>query len=691
MIKGHKVRTSLRLLQSQALGVVVAIGVFLYLNMLAGCNVDNNYPNKRSEQQQKKLDAIDHALKTGDDKATPLLRKAMAEAKDSTDYYDFFLRYLRSGVDGGEQAGKQTLYRKAYHFLQSQTSSPRINGMWGYWYNIKGYNNLLYHHTPRETVSYFYMAYRHLLMSDTPRMLPDVCANLADGYLWDNDLPKAAFWYRRALVLADSLKLPTSANASLYMGLARVYQNLEDYPSAFSCFETAGRHFKDMPFNMQTSWLNNFGTYYYTTHNYTKALEKFNRMLQMLIKAGKNNSYDLYLCKLNMADVYLNMGHIRQSCKLISEVTPFFENLRDSTALYYINTIRIGQFLKQGNLSGVQRLLSNENHTPKIDFTLVNIRNRYLQQYYEQTSNYPRAYRLLKAGIAANDSLAHNKSRMRAAEIMMRYTADTLALHHSIAMQAQDTRIVRTERTLIAAIAVAFMAILVALWRTAATKRKIAESRMKITDMRLANMRSKLSPHFIFNVLNNSLTDNKMIDETKLMSIVRLIRANLSLAGRNFISLAEEMDFVQEYIRVVNGTLNGDISLHTTLPPRDVLEQRTIPSMFIQILVENAVKHGLKNKKGEKKLNITITAEQKLTRITVADNGPGFDATKQAANSTRTGLETIRSTMALINWEKRGKMSLHIHNTTNERQHTTGCEATITIALNTQPIINKTK
>ena len=62
--------------------------------------------------------------------------------------------------------------------------------------------------------------------------------------------------------------------------------------------------------------------------------------------------------------------------------------------------------------------------------------------------------------------------------------------------------------------------------------------------------------------------------------------------------------------------------------------------MFIQLLVENAIKHGLKTKEGKKLLTVDIAKDGAgYTSITVTDNGAGFDITRMDDNSTGTGAQ----------------------------------------------------
>ena len=96
--------------------------------------------------------------------------------------------------------------------------------------------------------------------------------------------------------------------------------------------------------------------------------------------------------------------------------------------------------------------------------------------------------------------------------------------------------------------------------------------------------------------------------------------------------------------------------------------------MFVQILVENALVHGLRGWEGSKRLQVKIERRQEgMTSISVIDNGPGFDI--RSAGRKRTGLTVLSQTIAMINERNRSKMSFFIHNLHDDGGKVLGCEA----------------
>ena len=252
------------------------------------------------------------------------------------------------------------------------------------------------------------------MKSDIIDFSPEIAANLADAYAMTNNLTDAAKWYRRALFLVDSLQLPENKNISLYMGLAQIYTNLEDFASAEYYYRQTDRQFDRIKLNMQLYFLNNFGNMYYYKRDYKKALEIFKRMEKHLYANKCSNMMETYLCKLNLADVYLNLNNTKEAKEYINGAETFFTKKKVLPAIHYINTIKIGAAIKEKRFSEVERILNNEKQERQImEQNLIGIRERYLVEYYKATNNYRKAYEILSRTTTASDSAMQNKMVMR--------------------------------------------------------------------------------------------------------------------------------------------------------------------------------------------------------------------------------------------------------------------------------------
>lgn len=671
--------TTKQLLKATIIACIAVVTITLLV-----CNPKHSNNDMAQNGNLRRLDDSIAALAPS---ALQAIERGMNEADDSTTYYEYMLREARYYSLTKRPERADTLIDRVTAFVMHQDDgyyaingtclSPRLNSLIAGAKACQAARYMSNHRDPRHIVSLYNDTYQLLLNSDSKHNLPKTCANMADAYLLCNDLPNAAKWYRRALFLVDSLDLPQKENITLYMGLAQIYLTLRNYNKAKLYYDQTEPHVKEMSPSMQAYYINNLGNFYYFQGDYKHALLTFLRMKKMLEQHGMVRTFDMYLCKINLADVYLNLGKLNDATAMLDDVEPYFRAQGDNTSIYYCNTIRFGIAVRAGRMQEAGRLMADKTDESLIPYTLVNIRNRYKRRYYELTGNYDKAYALLNRSIAYNDSIEHNLSNMRSAEIMSRFTTDTLQLHRDLAIEHKNAEIQSIKFTSTLAISIAVTSILLLiLWYLYLRKRRF-KIQLRMMNLKLDNIRNRISPHFMFNVLNNRIIKSDVKESNELTELAQLIRANLDMSSTLGVELQKELEFVQQYIRVESYLMGDDFHFNIDIAPDVDASSVRIPSMFIQILTENAIKHALRNKEGIKLLSITVRREQHNTVIRVTDNGPGFNP---ATLRRKTGMNIISQTIAVINVRNKDKIRFAIRNIYSpDGQQTKGCEATLKV------------
>lgn len=671
--------TTKQLLKATIIACIAVVTITLLV-----CNPKHSNNDMAQNGNMRWLDDSIAALAPS---ALQAIERGMNEANDSTTYYEYVLREARyySLTERPERA--DTLIDRVTAFVMHQDDgyyaingtclSPRLNSLIAGTKACQAARDMSCHRDPRHIVSLYNDTYQLLLNSDSKHNLPKTCANMADAFLLCNDLPNAAKWYRRALFLVDSLDLPQKENITLYMGLAQIYLTLRNYNKAKLYYDQTEPHVKEMSPSMQAYYINNLGNFYYFQGDYKHALLTFLRMKKMLEQHGMVRTFDMYLCKINLADVFLNLGKLNDATAMLDDVEPYFRAQGDNTSIYYCNTIRFGIAVRAGRMQEAGRLMADKTDESLIPYTLVNIRNRYKRRYYELTGNYDKAYALLNKSIAYNDSIEHNLSNMRTTEIMSRFTTDTLQLHRDLAIEHKNAEIQSIKFTSTLAISIAVTSILLLiLWYLYLRKRRF-KMQLRMMNLKLDNIRNRISPHFMFNVLNNRIIKSDVKESNELTELAQLIRANLDMSSTLGVELQKELEFVQQYVRVESYLMGDNFHFNIDIAPDVDAGSVRIPSMFIQIMTENAIKHALRNKEGVKLLSITVRREQHNTVIRVTDNGPGFNP---ATLRRKTGMNIISQTIAVINVRNKDKIRFAIRNICSpDGQQTKGCEATLKV------------
>jgi hypothetical protein len=179
------------------------------------------------------------------------------------------------------------------------------------------------------------------------------------------------------------------------------------------------------------------------------------------------------------------------------------------------------------------------------------------------------------------------------------------------------------------------------------------EMENRLNALKLKTIKSQMDPHFMFNALN-SISINIMNKETDvayryLVKYSELLRQLLNRAEELSVSLEEELDFVRQYLELEQFRFRDGLRYLIDIDPAGNKET-PIPRMLIQIFVENAIKHGIRNmEEGKGKISISTRLQQDHLMILVEDNGIGRKlATRISSNNQGMGLKIIDEMITLF-------------------------------------------
>ena len=523
----------------------------------------------------------------------------------------------------------------------------------------------------------FRKAYELRMRGTRIEVVPDILMNLADANNRLGKLDIGAAWYRRALLMCDSLHIASTKKPPIYYGLAQIYVTMRDFEQCDYYYNLAGESYDSMLPYEKYIYLNNRGTSYYYREDYQTAIKYFQKVID-LVEGYADMSFELNLGRLNLGDCYLQLNKVDLAVKYINECQLFFEEMGVSTALYYIDTQKIELALLQKDFQEARRLLSESVVPPGIDPDMVHIRNKYLQQFYEETGNYKRAYHYLQRNNLLDDSIRNERVRMRTADLTLRYQQDSTLMAHRVLLQEQKNEVLVLRQTQFVVFAVAVVSILTAVFLYLYSKKKrallLARNHRTVSTLRLENIRNRLSPHFIFNMLNREMVERNVEEKQELSSLVKLMRRNLELVEQLCVTLAEELDFVKTYINLERRSLGPDFHSELKIEKDVQPEQIRIPSMMIQIPVENAVKHALREKEGERNLWVSVCRRGNGICIKITDNGGGYRPDSRN-RGTGTGMKVIMQTIQILNNKNKEAIDVSVYNVSLQSGEM-GCEVT---------------
>lgn len=597
-----------------------------------------------------------------------LLRNAMRQAQDSMSYYRLMGLYGKTFFISSDFDSILYYNRPVKEYDKRAVACPRWNDVLSDVYNIEG-NVWMQLNQPDSAVAYYEKSYAYRLKGEKGHLLSDICMNLADAHLHRGELAHTASYYRRALFICDSLHLSEHSKFPVYCGLGQTYMDLRDFDLSNHYYELAGQFFDEMTVSEKWVYLNNRGNHYYYKKDYQEALV-YMRQAAELIADYPQMVFESNLSKVNLGDLYLLTNRLDSAENNLNEGYRYFSEIKNNSAMHYIETLMIELSLKKGNIARAREMIARTASTGHVDANMLTIRNQYLQHYYEKAGDYRNAYEYLKRDYQLNDSIRSERIRTRVAELDMRYRQDTIVLRKEMQIQRQagEVRVLKLSMYIWVLVCLLLAAGTVVIIWYMRKKREFLRERFfqQINRVRMENLRGRISPHFTFNVLGREINQFNGSEEVKnnLMELVKYLRRSLELTEKLSVSLQDELDFVQSYIGLESGRVGKDFTASVVVEEGLDAKSIMIPSMIVQIPVENAIKHGLAGKDDEKELTIRISREGKGVRIVICDNGRGY--LPQVASSTRgtgTGLKVLYQTIQLLNTKnKNEKIRFNIDN-----------------------------
>ena len=164
------------------------------------------------------------------------------------------------------------------------------------------------------------------------------------------------------------------------------------------------------------------------------------------------------------------------------------------------------------------------------------------------------------------------------------------------------------------------------------SEKKAAEAHLKL-------LQAQIEPHFLFNTLSNvlSLLDtNPSRGKSMLVDFIQYLRASLSKIRQEKATLGQEMEVILAYLSIFKVRMGDRLQYDIDLPTH--MEAIPFPSMLIQPLVENAIKHGLEPKVEGGEIRIAGIEKDGFLHLEVVDTGLGFRGERE----TGMGLSNIR-------------------------------------------------
>lgn len=511
--------------------------------------------------------------------------------------------------------------------------------------------------------TYYIKAYRELMKLDHHNDAIDICINIADASRQLGKLADASSWYRRANFLADSLNLHEAQN-SILAGLGQVYNDLRNYQLAHFYFRKAERLYPPRNPKDAHFFYNSWGNVYSSQEKPAEALKCFLKAQKATLQMGQ--PFMTAVVDANLGQTYLELNRLDSAQKYLANTTKFFfvqPNMQNDLQ-FYIDGLNAALALKQNRLDKASAILSKPYDLSKMSPNYLYLYHKGWADLYERKGQFAKALQYQKLMKQYDDSLRNATMVSNVQENELRFKQDTAIVRRDLTLQSTQAEAKSSRLILLLVIGLLVVGVLALVvfyrYKSLRHKHQHREEMNRMMALKMENVRNRFSPHFVFNVLNIFISNlPKGVNVKPLRLLIQVLRANLLTCDQVAVSLEDELQMVMSY-----SSLRHETNPLLPMPRFDIAKEvdmtLMLPSMILQIPVENALKHAFvgMEESGEKpQLDVKIWIEDGMLRIDVIDNGcggvgavAGMGTRKtNAAASTGTGLRILNSTIEMLN------------------------------------------
>lgn len=511
--------------------------------------------------------------------------------------------------------------------------------------------------------TYYIKAYRELMKLDHHNDAIDICINIADASRQLGKLADASSWYRRANFLADSLNLHEAQN-SILAGLGQVYNDLRNYQLAHFYFRKAERQYPPRNPKDAHFFYNSWGNVYSSQEKPAEALKCFLKAQKATLQMGQ--PFMTAVVDANLGQTYLELNRLDSAQKYLANTTKFFfvqPNMQNDLQ-FYIDGLNAALALKQNRLDKASAILSKPYDLSKMSPNYLYLYHKGWADLYERKGQFAKALQYQKLMKQYDDSLRNATMVSNVQENELRFKQDTAIVRRDLTLQSTQAEAKSSRLILLLVIGLLVVGVLALVvfyrYKSLRHKHQHREEMNRMMALKMENVRNRFSPHFVFNVLNIFISNlPKGVNVKPLRLLIQVLRANLLTCDQVAVSLEDELQMVMSY-----SSLRHETNPWLPMPRFDIAKEvdmtLMLPSMILQIPVENALKHAFvgMEESGEKpQLDVKIWIEDGMLRIDVIDNGcggvgavAGMGTRKtNAAASTGTGLRILNSTIEMLN------------------------------------------
>lgn len=430
--------------------------------------------------------------------------------------------------------------------------------------------------------------------------------------------------------------------------------------------------------------LHNIGFAYYNKQN----LEEAKKYYFQSLKIAKENGFSNHLAfdANKIGDIYLDQKNYDEAIKLFEEGLRYVEEDRSAASLL----LSMGElYLEKGMLgkSESYSLKGLEKALKLHDSGMLQRSYDNLYQLYKAMKKPDQALKMFELYIREKEAINEEEAKNILAQQELKYNYEKKELLTKIKQEkkiaalkvSNEQKTARKDKMLYLLIAAVLVLLIGCLLVYYYFRQKNIRNMHKNNELKQKLLLTQMNPHFIFNSVDNiqSLIYNKQEKDAinYLTKFSKLTRQILEYSNENYILLTEEIEMLENYLTIQKLLYNNNFTYTIEWDEQTDPESILVPPMLTQPFIENAIKHGLKNKQEGGIIHIRYTFENKQLRFEVTDNGSGLDGEHKVQKSLSTQITKER--LERITEKKGGE--IHVRNMTDASDKILGVKTSFEI------------
>lgn len=396
----------------------------------------------------------------------------------------------------------------------------------------------------------------------------------------------------------------------------------------------------------------------------------------------------------NLADNYVHLNKLDSAQKYIDLAYKYYDlnPIRDDAQEFGYNGISASLALAKNDIKKAGHFLNIPFNEARIGSPYMLVYNRRKSEYFSRIKDYKRAFEYYKEYKKYDDSIKNIQNINNVTEIAARYSRDTTILKKDILISQSKAEISRNRGWLVFAISLLLIIVILVIvylqYLRTQRRKEYQRNYANIVKLRMEANAARLSPHFIFNVMNTLVPRFSDDDSGRevVNHMINLFRATLSSNGV-LTSLSSELEMLKNYAALSK-------IIHPCLPElsldidSSVDLSMQIPTMLLHTSVENSLKYAFPGYESYcpegNILSLSIKDTGENVFIVVEDNGIGFLSTQikissTASKGTGNGILILNRTIKLFNSSNVSKILYNIEDLSEINSDAHGTRVTITL------------